>query len=168
MLMAQAACSDLIISEYIEGSGNNKAIELYNPTNDPIDLLALNLLMQEDYMWAMLRSSATIANIFYQEFMARFALGVPLALNETDQVKSSLIYPNPSPGQFTVRLNEALQGPVSLNIYNHIGQLVFQADEKVTPGTAIKLNLSNLDAGIYFLKVTGNKLRCSEKLVIIP
>jgi hypothetical protein len=31
-------CSDLIISEYVEGSGNNKAIELYNPTDAPIDL----------------------------------------------------------------------------------------------------------------------------------
>ena len=32
------SCSDLIISEYCEGSGNNKAIELYNPTSGPIDL----------------------------------------------------------------------------------------------------------------------------------
>lgn len=31
-------CSDLFISEYVEGSGNNKAIELYNPTNAAIDL----------------------------------------------------------------------------------------------------------------------------------
>ena len=31
-------CSDLFISEYVEGSGTNKAIELYNPTNDPINL----------------------------------------------------------------------------------------------------------------------------------
>lgn len=31
-------CSDLFISEYVEGSGNNKAIELYNPTNGPINL----------------------------------------------------------------------------------------------------------------------------------
>lgn len=29
---------NLIISEYVEGSGNNKAIELYNPTTDVIDL----------------------------------------------------------------------------------------------------------------------------------
>ena len=33
---------DLIISEYIEGSSNNKAIEIYNPTSGPIDLTALN------------------------------------------------------------------------------------------------------------------------------
>ncbi|MCT4580858.1 MAG: FG-GAP-like repeat-containing protein, partial [Flavobacteriales bacterium] len=31
-------CSELIISEYIEGTGNNQAIELYNPTNDSIML----------------------------------------------------------------------------------------------------------------------------------
>jgi len=112
---------------------------------------------------------ATIANLFYQEFMARWALGVPLAVNETDQVASlSLVYPNPSPGQFTVRLNETYQGPVTLNIYNHTGQLVYQAGEKVVPGTEIKLNLSDMDAGIYFLELTGNQMHCSEKLVVIP
>ncbi|MEN8223969.1 MAG: lamin tail domain-containing protein [Bacteroidota bacterium] len=31
-------CTDLFISEYVEGSGNNKALELYNPTNEPINL----------------------------------------------------------------------------------------------------------------------------------
>ena len=31
-------CSDLFISQYIEGYGNNRAIEIYNPTNTTIDL----------------------------------------------------------------------------------------------------------------------------------
>ena len=33
-----AQCSELFISEYVEGSGNNKALEIYNPTNAPISL----------------------------------------------------------------------------------------------------------------------------------
>ena len=33
-----AQCTDLFISEYVEGSGNNKALEIYNPTSSPIDL----------------------------------------------------------------------------------------------------------------------------------
>jgi hypothetical protein len=37
-------CSNLFISEYVEGSGNNKAIELYNPTNEAIDLSNYNLV----------------------------------------------------------------------------------------------------------------------------
>jgi hypothetical protein len=36
--MFSQLCSDLIISEYVEGSNNNKAIELYNPTSNPISL----------------------------------------------------------------------------------------------------------------------------------
>ncbi|MFZ4785286.1 MAG: lamin tail domain-containing protein [Flavobacteriales bacterium] len=31
-------CQDIFISEYVEGTYNNKAIELYNPTSEPIDL----------------------------------------------------------------------------------------------------------------------------------
>lgn len=31
-------CSDLFISEYLEGLGNNKALEIYNPTDQTIDL----------------------------------------------------------------------------------------------------------------------------------
>jgi hypothetical protein len=31
-------CSELFISEYVEGSGNDKALEIYNPTGNAIDL----------------------------------------------------------------------------------------------------------------------------------
>lgn len=34
--MASAQCNDLFISEYVEGSHNNKALEIYNPTNNAI------------------------------------------------------------------------------------------------------------------------------------
>ncbi|MFP4471720.1 MAG: lamin tail domain-containing protein [Bacteroidales bacterium] len=37
-------CSDLFISEYVEGSGNNKALEIYNPTDQVIDLSEYRLV----------------------------------------------------------------------------------------------------------------------------
>ena len=37
-LFAQTDCSDLFISEYVEGWNNNKGLELYNPTSAPIVL----------------------------------------------------------------------------------------------------------------------------------
>ncbi len=37
-LSINAQCNELFISEYVEGSGNNKALEIYNPTNAPINL----------------------------------------------------------------------------------------------------------------------------------
>ena len=37
-IMIAQDCSELFISEYVEGSGNNKALEIYNPTSAAIDL----------------------------------------------------------------------------------------------------------------------------------
>ncbi|HIA36198.1 MAG TPA: T9SS type A sorting domain-containing protein [Flavobacteriales bacterium] len=36
--LAQLTCTDLFFSEYVEGSGNNNAMEIYNPTQGTIDL----------------------------------------------------------------------------------------------------------------------------------
>ncbi|MFZ1517220.1 MAG: T9SS type A sorting domain-containing protein [Ignavibacteriaceae bacterium] len=38
--------SDIFISEYVEGSSNNKALEIYNGTANPIDLLAGNYTIE--------------------------------------------------------------------------------------------------------------------------
>ncbi len=44
-LMAGAqTCNELFISEYVEGSNNNKALELYNPTGAAIDLSNYRLI----------------------------------------------------------------------------------------------------------------------------
>jgi len=44
-LMAQP-CSELFISEYIEGSSFNKAVEIYNPTSSPVNLSNYSLILQ--------------------------------------------------------------------------------------------------------------------------
>lgn len=45
-LFANAQCNDLFFSEYIEGSGNDKVLELYNPTNAPINLNSYKILLK--------------------------------------------------------------------------------------------------------------------------
>src|SRR4028118_1664945 len=45
-IWAQSIPSDLFISEYIEGSSNNKALEIYNGTGTPVDLAAGNYVIQ--------------------------------------------------------------------------------------------------------------------------
>ncbi len=41
---AFSQCNELFISEYVEGSGNNKAIEIYNPTSNTINLANYRLI----------------------------------------------------------------------------------------------------------------------------
>ena len=44
---AAAASGDLFISEYVEGSSNNKAIEVYNPGTTAVDLAAAGYKLQQ-------------------------------------------------------------------------------------------------------------------------
>lgn len=41
-------CSDLIISEYVEGTGNNKALEIYNTSSSPISLANYRILRHDN------------------------------------------------------------------------------------------------------------------------
>ena len=41
-------CSNIFISEYVEGSSNNKALEIYNPTNNPVDLGSYRLIRYDN------------------------------------------------------------------------------------------------------------------------
>lgn len=43
-----AQCSELFISEYVEGTGNNKAIEIYNPTINSISLANYRLIRHDN------------------------------------------------------------------------------------------------------------------------
>ncbi len=54
LLSAQFDCNELFISEYVEGWGNNKALEIYNPTPNPINL--------HDYQLARYSNGSSQAN----------------------------------------------------------------------------------------------------------
>lgn len=43
--VTEGGCTDLLISEYLEGSSNNKAIEIYNPTDFTVDLSEYEVLL---------------------------------------------------------------------------------------------------------------------------
>jgi hypothetical protein len=44
-LYSQAGCSDLFLSQFVQGSGNNQALQIYNPTSVPIDMSVYSILL---------------------------------------------------------------------------------------------------------------------------
>lgn len=78
---AFAQCNELFISEYVEGSGNNKALELYNPSNSPIDLGNYRLIRWDN--GAVIPSDNAIQVLPAGVFIAPKATYV-IALNLTD------------------------------------------------------------------------------------
>jgi uncharacterized repeat protein (TIGR01451 family) len=82
---------------------------------------------------------------------------------------NSLIYPNPSQGQITVKLHGAITGNIYLKIFNQWGQEVFSKIITKPSDNDLEttLNLAELPKGNYILKVrTVNKSYLHELLLL--
>jgi len=110
-------CTELFISEYVEGSGNNKAIEIYNPTTSPIDLAAYNL--------------ARYSNGSPQPY--------PVALSGTIEARSTFVVVleklDPSGTGQEIPVDSALQAKADLflcPVYNVNKMMYFNGNDAVT------------------------------------
>ena len=89
---ARAAPTELFFSEYIEGSSNNKALEIYNGTGAPIDLAANNYAVQMCFNGSTtctlnipLVGTVAAGDVFV---LAQSAAGAPI-LAQADQTNGS-------------------------------------------------------------------------------
>lgn len=109
-----------------------------------------------------------LANIFYQEFMARYNAGVPLAIHENIFNKTTLgISPNPARTQVSVMVPEGTYDPSVIRIYNRLGQMVKEYDMSARQEEVIKLDVSDLASGFYVITFSGEKASASGKLVLL-
>jgi extracellular elastinolytic metalloproteinase len=86
-----------------------------------------------------------------------------LDTNNFDYNKQIRVYPNPSNGLYNVRINKFV-GQVTIKVTDINGRVVYnQTDAKFN--TEKTIDLSAFQSGIYVLKVSGNDLNYSEKLI---
>jgi extracellular elastinolytic metalloproteinase len=76
-----------------------------------------------------------------------------------DQVR---VYPNPSAGLFTIRVNQ-YSGYASIKVVDLKGRVVFAADENFSVEKTI--NLSHLQSGMYILQLKGEALNYTQKII---
>ncbi|WP_179343330.1 T9SS type A sorting domain-containing protein [Winogradskyella ursingii] len=83
-----------------------------------------------------------------------------LSLNDLD--KSSVkLFPNPVQRNTDVTITSLNEGPVAVIVYDVLGKLV--KNEKLNGNT---LNISDLNTGVYIVKITQNNASITKKLVI--
>ena len=76
------------------------------------------------------------------------------------------IYPNPSNGLFSIRLNKSINAE-SIDILNIHGQMVFQSDiSSNSESSIIELNLTSLPKGIYFIRLNSEQKTQAKKIII--
>lgn len=84
---------------------------------------------------------------------------------DENAIENVSIYPNPSDGAFTVKSKSS--NPVkSIQVYDVLGKLTNSTQNK-SLSTDYRLNLSNLDEGVYMLRITyQNGLTSVNKVII--
>jgi hypothetical protein len=84
-----------------------------------------------------------------------------VGIKEFEKDNSFVIYPNPSREQFGVRSSEFVEGGL-LKVCNILGEELFKANLESNNQS---FNVSNLNAGIYFVSIETKKGKSITKLI---
>ncbi len=108
-------------------------------------------------------SSAIAAQIKYD-----FVTGLSAASNDLSQ-NDLILYPVPAKNELNVVMNSAWSANDKVSILDALGQTVFSSDIKElnTEGQNLKISLTEMNAGIYILKVEGKNSAITKKFTIV-
>jgi hypothetical protein len=87
-----------------------------------------------------------------------------LATIDVNQENIMRVFPNPSQGNITVRINN-YSGSVAIKVIDSNGRKVYSAGNEIFNNEKT-FNLSQLTPGIYILDIEGEGLRYTEKIII--
>lgn len=77
------------------------------------------------------------------------------------------IFPNPSAGLISIRMNEQAPGTVSVTVFNTLGKIIHESTtSNLTENHTINLDLSNQPKGIYYIKIGSNNLKANKKIML--
>ncbi len=77
------------------------------------------------------------------------------------------VYPNPNDGSFVVNIQNLKGDDYNIEVRNIIGQLVYSdVISNVTGGLTKEVNMKEQERGVYFLSITNEEGKRTEKLII--
>lgn len=87
-----------------------------------------------------------------------------IGIDETEEnVISTSAYPNPANNFVTIQTNVITNSEVSLQLVNTLGQTVYS---EVKDGNTFNVDLSRMEAGVYFYTISSDNFSNTSKLII--
>lgn len=76
------------------------------------------------------------------------------------------IYPNPTSGNITVQWPKNNSNSAAITVVNVAGQVVYSKILNITGAERSDINLSSLNAGLYFINIVADQLHYTQKISI--
>lgn len=96
-------------------------------------------------------------------------LAEPLGFNENKNSfdKDVSFFPNPSTGLLNIQMNNSMYGDLFVNVFTSSGkQILKKCFEKTSPQFIEQIDLSNLQKGMYLIKVNLDSQILTEKILL--
>ncbi len=90
----------------------------------------------------------------------------PTALEGVDLGSMVQVYPNPSNGIFTVKLDAQLGNKISVQIVDALGKSVYLAGEDAFVNGETVIDLSLMNAGVYFVQISTEHGSVSKRVIV--
>ena len=110
-------------------------------------------------------------NIIYLEidtvdlFSGTFTLNV--GINEHESINYINIYPNPTKDIATLQITTIKSEEVEISITDVLGKIIYQEKRDVNSGlNTAKINVSNIESGMYFVNIKTDNKTHSTRLII--
>jgi hypothetical protein len=91
-----------------------------------------------------------------------YPLGIEKLADSKYQVA---VYPNPATNQITIAANFSRNENINADIFSISGSLISKTESKYT-GEPLSINISALEAGIYFVRISTKEYTSTKKIII--
>ena len=94
---------------------------------------------------------------------------LPTSINENQNSITFNAYPNPASSEINIRWNQSEQSTISLQLTDHLGQIVFSADPQLmTTGVhSITIPSDQFSNGVYFIKMQDENSNMVKKITVM-
>jgi hypothetical protein len=113
-------------------------------------------------MYIVANSCGSDTGVF--SFFVRSPSACPNSVNTLGSVAASMVvYPNPSRGVFTVRLNSTMSTPAQITVTNMLGEIVKSMTLPTNQNNDLRLAVP---PGVYFISAVMGSERVNGKVVV--